>query len=173
MQSCTGTGCVVPVNGRWVVIKLGNAGSGIEINRLGVSAMFSSRFVGLRSFDAYSCRQGKVAANPTCDGSIDAGWTKIITGAADSFPGANPRPGTQDESLRYFNASPQPQATHLKFVVTNNQCTGQPSFQGDQDLDPNNNAECRTGTRLSEVHTAEIEVFAAKPTADGTLVSTG
>jgi hypothetical protein len=97
----------------------------------------------------------------------------VITGAADSFPGVNPRPGTQDESLRYFTASPQPLATHVKFVVTNNQCTGQPSFQGDQDLDPANNAECRTGIRRSEVHTAEIEVFAQKPTADGTLVSTG
>jgi extracellular elastinolytic metalloproteinase len=173
IQSCTPTAtCLVPVNGRWVVIKLGNT-AGIEINRLGVSAMFSSRFVGLRSFDAYSCRAGKVAANPTCDGSIDAGWTKIITGPVDSFPGVNPRPGTQDESLRYFTASPQPVATHVKFVVTNNQCTGQPSFQGDQDLDPANNAECRTGIRRSEVHTAEIEVFAAKPTADGTLVSTG
>ena len=126
--------------------------------------MFSSRFVGLRSFDAYVCRAGKVAANLTCDGSIDAGWTKIITGPADSFPGVNPRPGTQDECLRYFTASPQPLATHVKFVVTNNQCTGQPSFQGDQDLDPANNAECRTGIRRSEVHTAEIEVFAAKPT---------
>ena len=97
----------------------------------------------------------------------------MITGAADSFPGVNPRPGTQDESLRYFDASPQPLATHVKFVVTNNQCTGQPSFQGDQDLDPANNAECRTGIRRSEVHTAEIEVFAQKATADGTLVSTG
>ena len=174
-QSCTPTAtCLVPVNGRWVVIALGGIPArGIEVNRLGVSAMFSSRFVGLRSFDAYVCRAGKVAANLTCDGSIDAGWTKVITGAANSFPGVNPRPGTQDESLRYFTASPQPLATHVKFVVTNNQCTGQPSFQGDQDLDPANNAECRTGIRRSEVHTAEIEVFAQKPTADGTLVSTG
>jgi len=174
-QSCTPTAtCLVPVNGRWVVIALGGIPArGIEVNRLGVSAMFSSRFVGLRSFDAYVCRAGKVAANLTCDGSIDAGWTKVITGAPDSFPGVNPRPGTQDESLRYFTASPQPLATHVKFVVTNNQCTGQPSFQGDQDLDPGNNAECRTGIRRSEVHTAEIEVFAQKATADGTLVSTG
>jgi hypothetical protein len=174
-QSCTPTAtCLAPVNTRLVVIQLANVPArGIEINRLGVSAIFNSRFVGLRSFDAYTCKAGKVAANPTCDGSIDAGWTKIITGPVDSFPGANPRPGTQDESLRYFTSSPQPLATHVKFVATNNQCTGQPSFQGDQDLDPNNNAERRTGIRRSEVPTAEIEVFATKPTADGTLVSTG
>jgi len=172
-QSCTPTAtCLVPVNGRWVVIALGGIpANGVSVNRLGVSAMFSSRFVGLRSFDAYVCRAGRVAANPTCDGSIADGWTKIITGPADSFPGVNPRPGTQDESLRYFAAPQQLLATHVKFVVTNNQCTGQPSFQGDQDLDPNNNAECRTGIRRSEVHTAEIEVFGSKPTIDGVLVT--
>ena len=169
-QSCTPTAtCLVPVNGRWVVIKLG-ADAPTHIERLGVSAMFSSRFVGLRSFDAYSCTtDSKKAdpANPTCDGSIDAGWKKIVTGQADSFPGANPRPGTQDESLRYFDAKGAPEATHVKFVVTNNQCTGQPSFQGDQDLDPNNNSECRVGVRRSEVHTAEVEVFAKKPHVEG------
>jgi len=45
------------------------------------------------------------------------------------------------------------------------------AFHGDQDLDPGNNAECRTGIRQSEVHTAEIEVFKSKATLDGTLVS--
>ena len=172
-QSCTPTAtCLVPANGRWVVIKLG-ANAPIKIDRLGVSAMFSSRFVGLRSFDAYACSAGKNSANPTCDGSIDEGWTKIITGPTDSFPGRNPRPGTQDESLRYFDAKPAPPATHVKFVVTNNQCTGQPSFQGDQDLDPTNNSECRTGIRRSEVHTAEVEVFATKPKVDGNNVRVG
>jgi extracellular elastinolytic metalloproteinase len=172
-QSCTPTAtCLVPVNGRWVVVQLGGIPTGgISVKRLGVSAMFSSRFVGLRSFDAYVCRAGRVSANPTCDGSIDAGWTKIITGPSDSFPGANPRPGTQDESLRYFDAAQQLLVTHVKFVVTNNQCTGQPSFHGDQDLDPGNNAECQTGIRRSEVHAAEVEVFSSKATLDGTLVS--
>ena len=172
-QSCTPTAtCLVPVNGRWVVLQLGGIpAGGVSVNRLGVSAMFSSRFVGLRSFDAYVCRAGRVEANLTCDGSIADGWTKIITGPSDSFPGMNPRPGTQDESLRYFAAPQQLLATHVKFVVTNNQCTGQPSFQGDQDLDPANNAECRTGIRRSEVHTAEIEVFSSKATIDGVLAS--
>jgi hypothetical protein len=112
-----------------------------------------------------------VATNPTCDGNIADGWTLLLSAPSDSFPGVNPRPGTQDEELRYFSAPQQLLATHVKFVVTNNQCTGQPSFQGDQDLDPNNNAECRTGIRRSEVHTAEIEVFKSKATLDGTLVS--
>ena len=74
-------------------------------------------------------------------------------------------------TLRYFDVSHPEVATHIKFVVTNNQCTGQPSFHGDQDLDPANNAECRTGIRQSEVHTAEVEVFGSKPTIDGVLAS--
>ena len=172
-QSCTPTAtCLVPVNGRWVVIQLGGIpATGVGIKRLGVSAMFSSRFVGLRSFDAYVCRAGKVAANPTCDGNIADGWQLLLSAPSDSFPGANPRPGTQDESFRYFDAPTQIVGTHVKFVVTNNQCTGQPSFHGDQDLDPANNSECRTGIRQSEVHTAEVEVFGSKPTIDGVLAS--
>src|SRR3954469_12780515 len=174
-QSCTPTAtCLVPVNGRWVVLQLGGIpAGGVSVNRLGVSARFSSRFVGLRSFDAYVCRAGRVETNLTCDGNIADGWTKIITGPADSFPGVNPRPGTQDESLRFFAAPQQLPATHVKFVVTNNQCTGQPTYQGDQDLDPANNSECRVGIRRSEVHAAEIEVFSSKATVDGVLASTG
>ncbi len=174
-QSCTPTAtCLVPVNGRWVVLKLGGIpATGVSVNRLGVSAMFSSRFVGLRSFDAYVCREGRVAANLTCDGSIADGWNLLLSAPSDSFPGVNPRPGTQDESLRYFAAPHQLLATHVKFVVTNNQCTGQPSFHGDQDLDPANNAECQTGIRRSEAHTAEVEVFGSKPTIDGVLASAG
>jgi extracellular elastinolytic metalloproteinase len=172
-QSCTPTAtCLVPVNGRWVVLHLGDIpATGVGIKRLGVSAMFSSRFVGLRSFDAYVCRANKNPANPTCDGNIADGWSLLLSAPANSFPGVNPRPGTQDESLRYFDAPTQIVGTDVKFVVTNNQCTGQPSFQGDQDLDPANNSECRTGIRRSEVHAAEVEVFGSKPTIDGVLAS--
>ncbi len=95
----------------------------------------------------------------------------LLSAPSNSFPGVNPRPGTQDGSLRYFDAAKQIVGTHVKFVVTNNQCTGQPSFQGDQDLDPANNSECRVGIRRSEVHTAEVEVFGSKPTIDGVLTS--
>jgi hypothetical protein len=168
----------VNVAGRWVVIKLGGIpATGVGIKRLGVSAMLvpgNNRFTALRSFDAYVCRAGKVAANPTCDGSIADGWTLLLSAPSDAFPGVNPRPGIQDMSLRYFDAPTQIVGTHVKFVVTSNQCTGQPSFQGDQDLDPNNNADCRTGTgthRDTEVHVAEVEVFGSKPTIDGVLAT--
>ncbi|HSB37931.1 MAG TPA: M36 family metallopeptidase [Gaiellaceae bacterium] len=163
--------------GRWLVIALGDVNpNGNLIKRLGVSAQLvpgNNRFTALRSFDAYACRAGKVAANPTCDGSVDAGWTKIVSSAGDAFPSVNPRPVAPDLTLRYFDADPQVVATHVKLVVTGNQCTGQGSYHGDQDNDPTNNADCLASVRASEVHVAEVEVFGQKPTVDGTFVTTG
>ena len=166
--------------GRWFVIALGDVGpNGSNVKRLGVSAQLNAgppannRFTALRSFDAYACRAGKVAANPTCDGSIDAGWTKIVSSAADAFPSVNPRPVAPDLTLRYFDVSNNQVATHVKFVVTNNQCTGQASYHGDQDNDPNNNADCNASIRANEVHVAEVQVFGQNPTVDGTKVTTG
>jgi len=166
--------------GRWFVIGLGDINpNGSLIKRLGVSAQLNAgppannRFTALRSFDAYACRAGKDSGNPTCDGSIDAGWTKIVSSAADAFPSLNPRPVAPDLTLRYFDTNPAVVATHIKFVVTNNQCTGQASYHGDQDNDPNNNADCNASTRASEVHVAEVQVFGQNPTVDGTKVTTG
>jgi extracellular elastinolytic metalloproteinase len=165
--------------GRWFVIALGDVGpNGSNVMRLGVSAQLNAgppannRFTALRSFDAYTCRAGKNAGNPTCDGSIDAGWTKVVSSASDAFPSVNPRPVAPDLSLRYFDAS-NSVATHVKFVVTNNQCTGQASYHGDQDNDPNNNADCNASIRANEVHVAEVQVFGQNPTVDGTKVTTG
>jgi extracellular elastinolytic metalloproteinase len=115
----------------------------------------------------------KVAANPTCDGSVAAGWTKIVSSPADAFPSVNPRPVAPDLSLRYFDVSSNEVATHLKFVVTSNQCTGQASYHGDQDNDPNNNADCNASIRASEVHVAEVQVFGQTATVDGTPQATG
>jgi hypothetical protein len=85
-------------------------------------------------------------------------------------------------TLRYFDVSSNQVATHVKFVVTNNQCTGQPSYQGDQDNDPNINSDCRATQgpnaigfppRDTEVHVTEVQVFGQSPTVDGTKVTTG
>jgi hypothetical protein len=40
---------------------------------------------------------------------------------------------------------PTTTATHVRFVVRDNQCTGQPSYHGDQDDDQQNNSDCRVG----------------------------
>ena len=172
--------------GRWFVIGLGGVNpNGNVIKRLGVSALLvpgNNRFTALRSFDAYACRAGKDKDNPTCDGSIDAGWTQIVSSASDAFPSVNPRPVTPDMTLRYFDVSHPEVATHIKFVVTNNQCTGQTSYQGDQDNDPNINSDCRATQgptavgfppRDTEVHVTELEVFGQNPTVSGSKVTTG
>jgi extracellular elastinolytic metalloproteinase len=65
----------------------------------------------------------------------------------------------------------------VRFVVRDNQCTGQPSYQGDQDADPQNNSDCRVGNpgtplvpRNTEVHAAELQVWSSKPDVDGAVV---
>jgi hypothetical protein len=149
-----------PVAGRWVVVALATSKPTI-VNTIGVSSLLvpgNNRFTALRSFDVYSCAAGK-AANPTCDGSIAAGWTRIVHSPDDAFPSVNPRPVTPDETLRYFDATGGPPATHLKLVVNTNQCTGQPSYNGDQDNDPNNNSDCSSRPQANEVHATEFEAF--------------
>jgi hypothetical protein len=116
--------------------------------------------------DGYTCTAGK-PANPTCDGTIDAGWTRIVQSPGNAFPSVNPRPVTPDMTLRYFDANGGPPATHVKFVVRTNQCTGQASYQGDQDNDPNNNVDCLASARANEVHAAELQVFNDAATVDG------
>jgi extracellular elastinolytic metalloproteinase len=152
-----------PVAGRWVVVALGlGTSKPVPVDSVAVSSLLvpgNNRFTALRSFDLYSCLAGKDAGNPTCDGSIDAGWKLIVHSPADAFPSVNPRPVTPDETLRFFNAKGGGPATHVKFVVAANQCTGQPSYAGDQDNDPNNNADCNATTRANEVHATELQVF--------------
>jgi len=69
-------------------------------------------------------------------------------------------------TLRYFEAGGAPPATHVKFVVDTNQCTGQPSYDGDQDNDPNNNSDCLATTRANEVHASELQVFGQQATVE-------
>jgi extracellular elastinolytic metalloproteinase len=157
-----------PAGGRWVVVALGTT-KPVHVASLGVSALLvpgNNRFTALRAFDAYACTAGK-AANPTCDGAIAAGWTRIVQSPDDAFPSVNPRPVAPDMTLRYFDAGGAPPATHVKFVVRTNQCTGQASYQGDQDNDPNNNADCLASVRANEVHATELQVFSDTATVDG------
>jgi hypothetical protein len=156
-----------PVAGRWVVVSLGG-GKPVSIGNVGVSTLLvpgDSRFTALRSFELYACTAGK-KANPTCDGSTDAGWTRIVKSPDDAFPSVNPRPVAPDMTLRYFDAGGAAPATHVKLVVDSNQCTGQPSYAGDQDNDPNSNSDCLATTRANEVHVSELQVFSNQATVD-------
>lgn len=78
--------------------------------------------------------------------------------------------------LRSF-AVPRTRATHIQVRVLTNQCTGNAAFQGEQDADPANVTDCRTGSpggdpvpvfgdlpqvlapRDNEVSIAELQVF--------------
>jgi extracellular elastinolytic metalloproteinase len=162
-----------PVQGREVVVDLAGTGP-VRFKSVNVSALLTpgqNRFTALRSFALDKCTAGADAANPTCDGTIEAGWTRFLT-AVDAFPSVNPRPVTPDETLRSWDL-PDQRATHVRLVVLDNQCTGQPSYQGDQDNDPQVNSDCRStnpGTpflpRDTEVHATELQVLSSKPKVD-------
>ena len=132
--------------GRWVVVALGDARSPSNIEqarRLGAARARQQPLHGAPLLRRCTpATAGKKATNPTCDGSIDAGWKKIITAHGRLVPVVNPRPVTHDETLRYFNAKGAPAATHVKFVVTATSAPGSRPTRATR-TDPNNNADCR------------------------------
>jgi extracellular elastinolytic metalloproteinase len=144
------------------------------IQQAKVSAMLlpgQNRFTALRQFELYACTAGN-AQNPTCDGSTDAGWKRVLRSHKDAFPAPNPRPSSPDLVLRTFQL-PTTTATHVKFVVLTNQCTGNPDYQGEQHDDPASpSSDCRsTSVGSDEVRAAELQLLTSKPRVDGaTLV---
>jgi len=158
------------VDGKQVTIDLGGT-EPINIKYVQVSAMLRSgqnRMTALRQFEVWTCNNGgaKLSHNnpPTADCSTAAGFTKRYTSPADAFPANAPRPVSPHLILRQFDI-PDTKATHVRFVVRTSQCTGGPAFQGDQDADPTNNANCPTanvppvGPATKFVRAAEFQVF--------------
>jgi extracellular elastinolytic metalloproteinase len=132
------------------------------------SSLSRNRFVALRQFEVWTCTEGANLLNLNCLNSIDAGFTKIYTSPDDAFPGVAPRPAAPDLILREF-AVPSTTATHVQLRVVANQCTGGPQFQGDQDNDPLNNSDCRTGSASDNtVRAQEFQVFGQKAAAPAT-----
>jgi hypothetical protein len=161
----------VPVQGVQVTVAL----DGEQSFRLAkASAMLlpgQNRFTALRQFELYACTAGN-SANPTCDGSTDAGWQRFLRSHRDAFPAPNPRPSAPDLAMRTFEI-PNRSATHVKLVVLANQCTGNPNYQGDQHDDPAApTSDCRsTPVGAEEVRAAELQLLTSKPRVDGaTLV---
>jgi hypothetical protein len=163
----------VAVAGRKVTVDL--AGGLQTFDHVKVSAALQptqNRFTALRAFELYACTEGRNAANPTCDGSQTAGFTRIFQSGANAFPGDNPRPVQPALILRSFDV-PRTAATHVQIRVVTNQCTGQVSFQGEQDNDPQNVTDCRVGSgpllprRDRTVRISELEVFGGLPLVTG------
>lgn len=116
-----------------------------------------SRFTALRSFELQACVAD--CADP------GATWTTFFTSADDAFPGTRPRPVAPDQTLRSFDV-PQTQAAAVRLVTLENQCTGNNEYAGEQDADPANATDCATASdRGTIVHAAELQVFAAEPSA--------
>jgi extracellular elastinolytic metalloproteinase len=132
-----------------VVVHLAGTTKGpVPVRSVRVSAFTQEtggRFDALRKFAIATCTAS--ATNPNC--ANPAGFSTIYTSPSDAFPGTQPRPLAPDLTLRTFNV-PDTMATHLKLIVLDNQCTGGPAYQGDQDNDPLNNSDCVTGPAATD-----------------------
>jgi hypothetical protein len=147
------------VDGKKVTIDL--AGSNAQsIKHVQVSAHLSAgqnRFTAVRQFELWACN-----GTSGSDCSTDAGYAKVYTSPTNAFPGDPPRPVAPHLILRMFDV-PDFTATHVRFVVKTSQCTGTPAFQGNQDADPANDADCDTNVTATAsrrfVRAAEFEAF--------------
>jgi extracellular elastinolytic metalloproteinase len=154
-----------PVEGRQVTVQFA---SPQQIRHAKVSAYLTpgqSRFSALRAFELYGCTAGSTA-NPTCDQAVDAGWRRMTSSAHDAFPAEPPRPVAADLLLRTFDVTRR-NVTHVKLVVTSNQCTGNPDYHGEQDQDPNSQTDCRTTAIANQVRVAELQLFSDEPKVKG------
>jgi hypothetical protein len=138
------------VDGKQATIDLAGS-SPVRVSRVQVSAMLGpvfdagalpnpvdlgqNRFTALRSFEIWTCN------SRFGDCSSDSGYQVAYRSADDAFPADISRPVAPMLLMREFAFSPV-QATHLRIVVRNSQCTGAPAYQGDQDDDPTNVTDC-------------------------------
>jgi hypothetical protein len=144
-----------PISGKQVTIDL--AGTGPQaLDSIQVSAMLfagQNRFTALRQFRIETCR---AVGQRTCANAAD--FSTVFTSPADAFPAVRPRPRAPELIIRSFDVSGS--ATHVRFVVLHNQCTGAPDYQGDQDDDPRNVTDCDQGSAQDlTVRVAEVQVF--------------
>jgi extracellular elastinolytic metalloproteinase len=154
-----------PVEGRQVTVQFDGER---QFRAAKVSAYLTpgqNRFSALRSFELYACTAG-AATNPTCDQAVAAGWQRILRSRNDAFPAEPPRPVAPDLLLRTFNV-PTSTATHVKLVVTSNQCTGNGDFHGEQDQDPSNETDCRATAIANQVRVAELQLLSDRPAVEG------
>jgi extracellular elastinolytic metalloproteinase len=153
------------VDGKQATVDL--AGSeAIRVRYIQVSAHIgpnSGRFAPVRQFELWACDSHRA------DCSTDAGFSRVYTSPANAFPADPPRPVAPHLILRRFD-TPDFTATHVRYVVKHNQCTGGIGFQGDQDADPTNNPDCDSNvpgnSARNFVRTAELQVFRGSPEID-------
>ncbi|MFC7275762.1 M36 family metallopeptidase [Paractinoplanes rhizophilus] len=153
-----------PVAGKQVTVDL--AGGAHKVRRVQVSAMLrpqiatdpdgaaQSRFSALRQFRVSACT---ASATVTC--SAPADFKTVYTSKANAFPSRAPRPRAPELIVRSFDIRPTV-ATHLRFEVLTNQCTGAPDYAGERDNDPRADTDCRTASpQALNVRAAEFQAF--------------
>ncbi len=110
-----------------------------------------ARFTALRRFAVEACTTSCSAGNAT--------WKRIYTSPASAFPAAAPRPVAPNLTLRTFDV-PDTTASAVRLVALENQCTGTPAYAGEQDNDPTNDTDCKSGSDADlSVRAAELQVF--------------
>ncbi|HZA41763.1 MAG TPA: M36 family metallopeptidase, partial [Actinomycetota bacterium] len=158
------------VEGKQVVIALDGEQSFDLAKASALLEPGQNRFTALRQFELQTCTAGG-PENPSCDGSVSEGWTSVLVSDSAAFPGINPRPVGPELQLRAFDVDGSASATHVKFIVLNNQCTGQPSFQGEQDQDPGNATDCRGTVVAEQVRAAELQLLSSEAAVDGAYMA--
>lgn len=110
-----------------------------------------SRFTALRQFALEACVKACASA--------DAAWKRFYVSPGDAFPAVRPRPVAPNLTMRSFRV-PATRAAAVRLVALENQCTGYDGYAGEQDNDPTNATDCKTGSdRGTIVHAAELQVF--------------
>jgi hypothetical protein len=153
------------VDGKKVTVDLAGTDP-VKIKSLQISTLVGpgqNRFTALRQFEIWASN----AQSSDC--STDAGFSKVYTSAADAFPGDSPRPNAPQMLLRSFDI-PDVRATHLRLVAKTSQCTGNPGYQGDQDNDINNIADCDTNVTATAsrrfIRATELQAYTGKADVD-------
>ncbi len=131
-----------------------------------------SRFTALRKFAIEVCTQSVTddCSSLLPDSAPGSPYDRIYESSDRAFNGVKPRPLAPALLFRRFDV-PDTMATHVRLVALENQCTGQAQFAGEQDADPLNPTDCKTGSNKDEsVRAAELEVFSydaqTKPPGD-------
>ncbi len=124
------------------------------VSRVQVSG-FSGQMSAVRAFEVLTCD-----ATRGQDCATDAGFRVAYTSPADALPSGQFRPKTPQLIVKSFTVRPTP-ATHVRFRVVSNQCTGNPAYAGEQDNDPRTTTDCATSAAAAarQVVAAEFQVF--------------
>jgi extracellular elastinolytic metalloproteinase len=157
-----------PVADRQVTVDLAGD-SPVTVRRVQVSAHLrpdiedpadpgaQNRFSALRQFRVLACNAATGA-----DCSDAESYSPVFTSPGNAFPSRVPRPRAPDLIMRSFTV-PTTTATHLRLQVMSSQCTGNPLYAGEQDLDPRFTTDCATGSPAAgQVRAAEFQAFSTR-----------